>query len=170
MNKFIPWQKTRSISGVYLAIPRNQKIPVSLLIASSLFLLNALSSILNVCLIGRLIFEVGFPQSGGMYILIALSFSCACILFWFLLSRGLRHCSRGWRLCTLILIWLSLIGGVVQIIQSFITHKLPHHETPLEFWGGMGLSYLLLIWQYWVLTRPHIRSLFYPNAEGKVMS
>lgn len=160
--------KRRIVRGVYLAVPRARKIPVSLLIVSYLFLLAAVPSIFAVCLVSWLIYEGGFPERGGMTLLIILGISCASICFSFFLSRGLRYCSRGWRICALVLIWFGLIDCMVRIIQFLITQKLPHHETPFEFWIGMGLGFLLLLWQYWVLTRPDVRSLFYPEAQEKV--
>jgi hypothetical protein len=159
-------QKKRTVRGVYLAIPKQRKIPLSLLIVSYLFLIPALPSILSACFMGWLIYECGLHGRGSTSLLIISGITCASILFWYFLSRGLRYCSCGWRICALIIIWLSLIDGIVQIAQFLITQKLPHHETPFEFWVGIGLVFFLLMWQYWVLTRPDIRSLFYPDTKG----
>ena len=161
-------QKPPTISGVYLAVPKVQKIPVSLLIISYFFLLPALPSLLAACFLGWIVFEGGLPERGSTTLLFASILICASILFWYFLSRGLRHCSRGWRICALIIIWLNLIAVVGGAVQSAITHKLPHDETPFEFWVGTGLGLLWLIWVYGVLTRPDIRSLFYPDTEKKV--
>lgn len=161
-------QKTRIVRGFYLAVPRVRKIPISLLAVSYLFLLPAVPSIFVALFMGWIVYKAGFPESGGTSFLIFFGLTCASIFFWYFLSRGLRYCSRGWRICALIVIWLSLIYGMVLTAQFLVTKKLPHHETPVEFWVGAGLEFTLLIWQYRVLTRPDIRSLFYPDAGEKV--
>jgi hypothetical protein len=130
------------------------------------FFLPALPSLFSLLFLGWLICVGGLPEKSGPTLLM-LFVLCASILFWFLLSRGLRYCSRGWCVCALVIILLSFIDVIVEIIRFLITRKLPHHETPSEFWAGYGIGFLLLLWQYSVLTRPDVRKLFYPSMRKR---
>jgi hypothetical protein len=159
--------KTHTIHGVYLTVPKVKEIPLSLLIVSYLFLLPAVPNILILIFMGWLVYLGGLPRRGSLIFLTTFGIICAGVLFWFFLSRGIRYCSRGWRFCALAIIWLGFIVGIAQIAEFLIRQKLPHHETTFKFWIGMGLSFPLLIWQYWVLTRSNIRSLFYPEMRKK---
>jgi hypothetical protein len=87
--------KPRVVRGVYLAVPKARKIPISLLIVSYLFLLPALPSIFYAGFMGWLIYEVGLTKRGSMTLLIIFSVTCASMIFWCFLFRGLRYCSRG---------------------------------------------------------------------------
>jgi hypothetical protein len=161
-----PRQRAKNISGYFLAAPSEHKIPTILKVVSYSFFLPAIPSCFHLVFLGWLIFVGGFPSEGSKYLLIALSFLLAQIIFWFLLSRGLRRCSRGWRMCALVVIWLSfgLIG--IDIIRLISVKKFPHGETFWEPWIGVVLGCGVLAWQYWVLTRPDIRKLFFPERQG----
>jgi hypothetical protein len=83
------------------------EIPVSLAIVSYFFFFPAAICFAGIiAILVLLILSGGGPASG---IALLGCVGCGAIgLFWLLLSRGLRRCSRGWRTCTLVFIWWGL--------------------------------------------------------------
>lgn len=158
-----PQRSPRPISGYFLAAPSNRKIPLILTVVSYSFLLPAVPSFLYLIFLGFLICAGGFPSRGGIFLSMLLSVLLVQIFFWFFLSRGLRHCSRGWRMCALVIIWLGFGSIGIEVIRLLLVKRIPHSQTFLEFGLSAILSCGLLAWQYWVLTRSDIRKLFYPN-------
>jgi len=87
---------------------------------------------------------------------------------------GLRRYSRGWRTCALVFIWISLIFlaviiGVILFVGGALWQRPSDHnvvELPLV-WSLMIVVpfFVLTLWQYRVLTRPDIRSLFYGESQ-----
>jgi len=133
------------------------EIPVSLTIVSYLFFIPAAWSFAAV-----IVFLVVFFLPGGdSGIFILGCVACGAIgMFWLLLSRGLRRCSRGWRTCALVLIWWGFIAIAYTVGRYFLTHTTPRHETPMFFGLEYGLAFIVQVWQYRVLTRPDVRDLF----------
>jgi hypothetical protein len=80
-------------------------------------------------------------------------------------SRGLRRCSCPWRICALILIWLSVCKSCFKIIQDL---RHPTHILSITFIIAWSLAwcsiFFILAWFYRVLTRPDIRELFYNES------
>ncbi|MCP4645338.1 MAG: hypothetical protein GY851_33150 [bacterium] len=82
---------------------------------------------------------------------------------------GLLRLSRGWRTCGLVLIWIGMVGiAIVGVLML-------GYSGPIDFtlFGakvgyvpkGVGvvmcmLLFGLLVWEYYVLTRPDVRRLF----------
>lgn len=82
---------------------------------------------------------------------------------------GLFRLRRGWRTCALVFIWIGLVGLPIVGFQFL------HYSGPLNF-GIYGrelgsftkeiglavimISFLFTLWQFRVLTRPDVRSLF----------
>ena len=94
-----------------------------------------------------------------------------------LAGRGLLHLRRGWRMFTLVLAWLSLLGLPVTGIWFTLHPSAVHAEIPMRFAGQtVGhvhfATYALLLgfftaysfWQLWVLTRPQVRQLFFNGS------
>jgi hypothetical protein len=73
-------------------------------------------------------------------------------------SRGLRRCSRHWRICALVLMCLVFLENCFKITQNF---RYSGHMPDMVFCIGWFFSFAVLIWFYQVLTRPDIRELFY---------
>jgi hypothetical protein len=95
---------------------------------------------------------------------------------------GLRRYSRGWRTCALVFLWLGFIScvGMIalfsfcmifnaeQIIQAPPFGFQDFKSSEAEFiWPVLvfALLFVLQLWQYRVLTRPSIRSLFYGESQ-----
>jgi hypothetical protein len=87
---------------------------------------------------------------------------------------GLRRFSRSWRTCALVFTWFGLIGLAAMI--GFILYDggmvfrrpsdLKFVDLPL-IWSLMIVMpfFMLQVWQYRVLTRPDVRSLFYGESQ-----
>jgi hypothetical protein len=82
---------------------------------------------------------------------------------------GLFVLSRGWRICALVLLWILIICiPVISLFYlnqpssgfyvSIFGNKLPREPILILLLNVLCL--LLLLWSYWVLTRPQIKSLF----------
>jgi hypothetical protein len=92
---------------------------------------------------------------------------------------GLRRYSRGWRTCALVFLWLGFIscGCLVALFLFCMVFNAAHviqfgftdlKNSEVEFiWplAVFALFFVLQIWQYRVLTRPEIRSLFYGESR-----
>src|SRR5260221_10533190 len=87
---------------------------------------------------------------------------------------GLRRHSRGWRTCALIFTWFGLIGLAVMIgFILFDGGMVFRRPSDLKFvdisliWSLIIVMpfFVLQLWQYRVLTRPDVRSLFYEESQ-----
>jgi hypothetical protein len=141
------------------AIFSEYEIPVSLAIVSYIFFLPG-----GICLgfvasaLLFLIYAGGIPGSGT--ILLSCLAGTAYGIFCLCLSRGLRRCSRSWRICALVIIWWGFIAMAYSIVRYFQTQATPRHDTPMVFWLEYGIGFIVQVWQYRVLTRPDVRDLF----------
>jgi len=94
------------------------------------------------------------------------------------ISQGLRRCSRGWRICALLVIWSGFIGlawKAYDLLSRYFlapAHKpfnehpvglyvTPTDQIPVRFLAILAVFFLIQVWQYRVLTRPEVRDLFY---------
>jgi hypothetical protein len=150
MNK-----NTFGIQG--LIAPNRQNIPISLKIVAWLFIIGGIFSVIEI--------------------LFALTQSRIKIDFGVLglfIGQGLMRFSRGWRTCALVFIWIGLI--ILPIVfLAVLSGKIPAYfelfgtkVTHIPSWLvsiGVIPFFLLLIWEYRVLTRPNIKSLFGVNRH-----
>jgi hypothetical protein len=141
------------------AIFSEHKIPVSLAIVSYLFFFPGAMCFAGVISILALIVISGGDAIGG-WVVPGCVLGLAVGIFWTLLSRGLRRCSRGWRTCALFFIWWGFIAIAFNVTRYLMTQKTPDHESATLFWVGYGMGFVLQVWQYRVLTRPDVRELF----------
>ena len=147
-----------SVSAPKFAVWSEHKIPVSLAVLSYFFFLPGGLCFAYVGFVLLMVLLDGnFPP--GEILLMCLGFG-AFGVFWFLLSRGLRRCSRGWRTCALVITWWGFGVIAYGLAQYLFTHKIPDQLTPREFFPELALSLVFQIWQYRVLTRPDVRDLF----------
>jgi hypothetical protein len=87
--------------------------------------------------------------------------------FW--IFFGLRRLSRGWRICALVVTWWIFIALLWILAYLFFGRQLHLSAPDVRMVGvamswllvKVGLAFALVVWQYRVLTRPDIRSLFY---------
>jgi len=141
------------------------KIPLSFSIVSYLFFAEG-----AIRLIGFVV---------GVYAVLVLSddpktnvsvMFCRCLLnlilgvFFVLLSRGLRRCSRVSRACALVLIWLGFIGLAVGVFRCSVTLHTTGHQAAKEFLLVYVLGFLITLWAYRVLTREDVRDLFFKSG------
>ena len=85
------------------------------------------------------------------------------------IGPGLLKFSRGWRTCGLVLLWIGLVGFPIIFLIG-LTGSVPAHFTVFHvkmarirsWWVSVGVIpfFLLVLWQYRVLTRPDVRRLF----------
>jgi hypothetical protein len=95
---------------------------------------------------------------------------------------GLRRYSRPWRTCALVFIWMGFIlyGFLIALFLYFMAFNAEQviQAPPFDFedikasgvefiWPLIlfALLFVLQLWQYRVLTRPSIRSLFYGETQ-----
>ena len=139
-----------------------RQIPTPLSVVAYLFLIMAALSVIDIAISasrGHIHPNFGFL---GLWI-----------------CGGLRRYSRPWRICGLVFLWLGLIScgclivlflfcmafNVVHVIQFGFTDL---KNSEVEFIWPLTLFALLFalqVWQYRVLTRPEIRSLFYGESR-----
>lgn len=130
----------------------NRQIPASLQAVAILFILGGVFAVIEV--------------------LVSLAHSHLNInlgVLGLFIGPGLLALRPGWRTCALVLLWIAMIG--VPIIAIFMFGQ----SGPLDFkvFGqkvghaskvfGLALAvilFLLSFWQYRVLTRPDVRTLF----------
>jgi hypothetical protein len=144
---------------IKFAIFSEYQIPVSLAIVSYFFFVPAAICFAGVIAILALLILSGGEAASPIAMLCCIG--CGAIgMFWLLLSRGLRKCSRRWRICALVLLWWGFAGMTITVIRYFLTHQAPNHETSTEFFAVYAFGFIVQIWQYRVLTRPDIRDLF----------
>jgi len=108
----------------------------------------------------------GVTPGHGMEMLSRLAGGGVAILFVYI-SRGLRMGSRGWRTCALVFIWLQFIMLAFGIIWYFQSQNHLQRQWVATNWLEYALGFIVLAWQYRVLTRPNVRDLFYeppPNT------
>jgi hypothetical protein len=143
-----------------------RKAPISLTVVSYLFLfMGILSTIWLLFGIVALFSSSGAP--------ITFTFMFHSLWHPFILGlwifMGLRRFSRGWRICALVVTWwlfvsLTLILLYVlfgsQFHLSFIDQRIASRAMGWLL-VKVCLALVLAIWQYRVLTRPDVRSLFY---------
>jgi hypothetical protein len=88
---------------------------------------------------------------------------------------GLMRFSRGWRTCALVFIWLGILLAPVAFILGLTTHFPAYFQIfgvrlasirPVWLSVASVFWFLLELWQYRVLTRADIRSLFLQPAPG----
>lgn len=101
---------------------------------------------------------------------LSLDFGVLGILIFF----GLRKLRQGWRTCALVFLWLDMLAAVVVLVPGLTAHPTADFAL-LGVWlarvSPFGLCVLailhfaLAVWQYRVLTRPAIRSLFLGRAK-----
>jgi len=147
-------------------------VPVSLLFVSFLFFFAGVMSAL--WLICGVVTLVGLGASGT-----SLTFPILFHFLWhpfivgFWIFFGLRRLSRGWRICALVMTWWIFIGLLWVLAYLFFGPQLHLSPPDVRMVGvamswilvKVSLAFLLVVWQYRVLTRPDIRNLFYGQAS-----
>jgi hypothetical protein len=147
-----------SVGVPRFAVWSEHEIPVSLAILSYVFFVPAGICFAAIGFISLMfLFTGGFPP--GQIMLMCLGFGVFG-MFWLLLSRGIRRCSRGWRTCALVITWWQFASLAYCLVQCFFTQRIPDQQKPAEFFTGIALSFAFQLWQYRVLTRPDVRDLF----------
>jgi hypothetical protein len=128
------------------------KIPLSLIIVACLFISGGIFACIEM---------VSTIMQGRVHISITV---IGIFIGW-----GLFVLSRGWRICALVLLWILIICiPVISLFYlnqpssgfyvSIFGNKLPREPILILLLNVLCL--LLLLWSYWVLTRPQIKSLF----------
>ena len=88
---------------------------------------------------------------------------------------GLLRLRRGWRTCGLVLLWMGLIadvlfflGAIFQTpVLTFLGQPIGLVPRPLALVIAVG-HFILMIWEYRVLTREDVRRLFYPAYDKRL--
>ena len=87
---------------------------------------------------------------------------------------GLLRFRNGWRICALVIIWIGMIVTPIMFIISLAAAGRTHFQLfgvnvmRIPGWVAALLVipfFLLVYWQYRVLTRPDIRRLFVQEPE-----
>jgi hypothetical protein len=148
-----------------------RRIPVSLSVVSCLFLLaGVMSALWLICGIITLIHLEASGTSLTFPILFHFLWHPFVLGFW--IFFGLRRLSRGWRICALVVTWW--IFALLWILAYLFFGPRLRLSPPDVRMVGMamswllvkvGLAFLLVVWQYRVLTRPDIRRLFYGETS-----
>jgi len=82
---------------------------------------------------------------------------------------GLLRFSPGWRTCALVLTWFGIVVSPLLALIGVLSGKPATLRLPFQapipvspYWGIIiGIVvFLLMVWQYRVLTRPRVRMLF----------
>jgi hypothetical protein len=134
-------------------------IPVSLIILSYFYFIPVAFCWTGLIVLVAMFFLVGFTYV-DVDILPGVFCAVVFAILFTALSRGLRRCSNGWRILTLIIVWLGFIHMTWDIGKYCMTSKMPDEMTPNEFYWGYALGFLFQFWQLRVLTRPDIKELF----------
>ncbi len=85
-------------------------------------------------------------------------------------SRGLRRCSRGWRICALIFIWVGILGVFSEGYKLLAPQLQTTSHRPIGALSAQNIILLLVaallfqLWQLRVLTRVDVRDLFYHRS------
>jgi vacuolar-type H+-ATPase subunit I/STV1 len=165
-----PFGQTHFAEGTKAAGTVRRKNPMSL-------------SIVSCYLIANGIFQIGWSIMIGQYIGNVPVLNIIYGVLVLFISSGLRRCSRGWRICALVVIWVGFIGlawtayGLLLRYFFTVAHK-PINDHPVGFYvtqanqisvvflvTSLAVHFLVQIWQYRVLTRPAIRDLFYHEPD-----
>lgn len=143
-------QRTRGGSGT--VEPGPSGIPLSLKIVAVLFIISGIFSVIEV---------VVALMHGGINI----NFGVLCLF----VGPGLLRLHRGWRTCALVFLWLGLIVAPIVFVLG-LSGKVPAYFSVFGvniaripgWWASVAAIpfFLLMLWQYRVLTRPDIRRLF----------
>jgi hypothetical protein len=85
------------------------------------------------------------------------------------IGLGLLRLSRGWRTCALVFLWIAIIGlPIVAVVflgsdvpleLKLFGQKIGHASKGLAT-TFVAVLFVVVLWQYWVLTRADIRKLF----------
>jgi len=130
----------------------NRQIPASLKAVAILFILGGIYSAIEVVV-------------SLMHSHININFGVLGLF----IGLGLLRFSRGWRTCALVFLWIAMIGipiiailmlGYSQPLDFKVFGQTVGHVSK-EF--GLAIAvilFLLSFWQYRVLTRPDVRTLF----------
>ena len=139
-----------------------EEIPVSLIILSYLYFIPGAAGWAGFVLGMIFLSFLGIMDAQAFDVgLLAIVLGCgAAAVFFTCFSRGLRRCSRGWRIGALIWIWWNFSCVAWGIGEHFLSAKNHDHESPQMFVLGIALSLLIPLWQYRVLTRPDVKDLF----------
>jgi len=141
-------------------------IPKSLLIVSSLFLIQSILYFIAGTLLVVSIFLLLFAQPGQLGFILTIFNGVTAIVTTFLgifflkLSRGLRDGSRGWRTCALVYHWFCLFLVTFGTINYFFPMVHRTHSTTTSNWMEGGLVFLISAWSIYVLTRRKIKDYF----------
>ena len=132
--------------------PPNQSIPTSLKVVAALFILGGMISLIEIIV-------------SLMNHRISLNFNVMCVF----IGAGLLRCSPTWRGWALAFTWLALLG-VPLIGLFFLAAPGPLDfrlfgqnigQVPKAAWFAVAVpAFLTALWQYRVLTRPDVRTLF----------
>lgn len=90
---------------------------------------------------------------------------------------GLLRLRRGWRTCALTLLWIGLIADVLfclgvifgSPVLTFLGQPVGLAPRPLSLVLAAGL-FILMIWEYRVLTREDVRRLFFNEPRGETIA
>ena len=137
-----------------------EKAPLALRIVAGLFVFHGFCSLIGI------IFSIMRGHSN-------LDFTALEIL----IGLGLLKHSRGWRTLGLVFLWIGMIGYPLAALLLLLgvgkpTGTLHVFGIPISEMSRSAVLlflvfiFLLTFWQYRVLTRPHVRRLFYGGEEG----
>jgi len=145
---------------------QKQKIPPALSVVSYLYFLIGIG---NLAFGGYLIYLVvttkGLDLTDPGTILVTSYIIIGLLLIG--VSRGLRRCSRGWRICALIFIWIGILGIVADGYKLLApqlqttSHRHIGELSPQTIILLVVGALLFQLWQLRVLTRADIHDLFY---------
>ncbi len=130
----------------------DRSLPVSLIIVAILFILEGVSSVIEMLMA---------LSQGGIYI----DFGVVAIF----IGWGLLRLRPGWRTFALVLIWIGMVLAPIFAVlclalpgpATFSLFGIEATELSKEVACLIALFiFALIIWQYKVLTRPDIRRLF----------
>jgi len=128
-------------------------VPTSLKVVAVLFVLSGICSLIEIVV--SLMYDHLNINIGGVL----------CLF----IGLGLLRLSRGWRTCALVFLWIAMI--VIPIAVVFFVfasgpidfkvfgQKVGHVQKELAFVMA-AILFVLVVWQYRVLTRPDVRRLF----------
>ena len=136
------------------AVQQREKIAhTALKVVAVLFILSGISSLIGVI--------VALTQSR-----LSINFGVLGLF----IGPGLLRLSPAWRTWALVFTWLALVGAPLGVLLFLATpgsldFKLFGQTVgQLSKTVAVGLAavtFLIALWQYWVLTRPDVRELFY---------
>lgn len=88
---------------------------------------------------------------------------------------GLLRCSRGWRTCALVMLWVGLLVMPVLFLLGLLGSGsvslgvlgIAMGRVPRPWMSVAALpAFLFFLWQYRVLVRPDVRRLFLATADS----